>query len=265
MGGLLVRSVKTYADDRSGVFWKCREVTGEQKLVAQVKFRGLGEKDKVDYGELTGRLEQFLDKLIEHRKLWVKSLDDYIPDEPIRNGPALEKQQRELSRDLAILNPYLTLLSAGRTRIHRATGAYWDIFQSAVGHETATIKGDSINDSILQLEGAIAVAQTHATDELVRLPVREEAPASQSTRASDVKLGDTFQISGGNVNIGAHGTINVSISIADLLQTVIAGIEKDSNDPVKARSLREKLKDLLDHPLGRLLSQITVGEFLKRV
>jgi hypothetical protein len=79
----------------------------------------------MNYGDLVQRLEDFRDRLIKHRKLWGNSLEDFIPDQPVRNGAALEKQQRELSKHLTILDPYLALLSPGRTKMHRMSSNYW--------------------------------------------------------------------------------------------------------------------------------------------
>jgi len=212
----------------------------------------------MNYGELALRLQDFRDALIEHRGLWVKSLDDIIPDEPIRNGAALERQQRALARQIAILDPYLSLLSPGRTMERPLTGNRWDIFRAAIGTDTAIIKGDSLNNSILQLEEMITIAQTHAESDVVRIPDREERKNAKSSHL--------INVSGGNVNIGDHGTINVNISVADFLKSAIAEIERTtSKDSAQVQTLRERLKAQLDHPLGKLLAKIAVGEVLKHV
>jgi hypothetical protein len=211
----------------------------------------------MNYGELAQRLQDFRDTLIEHRELWAKSLDDIIPDEPVRNGAALERQQRVLARQIAILDPYLALLSPGRMMEHRLSGNRWDIFRAATGTATAIIKGDSLSNSILQLEGMIAIAQTHAVNDAVQIPDREER--------GKPKPSHSIHVSGGNVNIGDLGTINVNVSVADFLKTAIAEIEGTSKNSEQVQTLREKLKALLDHPLGRLLAKIGVGEVLKHL
>jgi hypothetical protein len=57
----------------------------------------------------------------------------------------------------------------------------------------------------------------------------------------------------------------LNVGVADFLKTAIAEIEGTSKNSEQVQTLREKLKALLDHPLGRLLAKIGVGEVLKHL
>ncbi len=132
------------------------------------------------------------------------------------------------------------MLSAGRIKLHRMSGNYWDIFQEAVGTNTAIIKGDSINDSILQLEGMIAVTETEDPNTIVEVDLHSDSSAERDARRA-----------------------TMGISVADLLSAAVGEIAKKSTEPAQVHTLRDRLRAILEHPLGRLLGQIAVGEVLK--
>jgi hypothetical protein len=48
--------------------------------------------ESIRVSELLTALDEFRGKLIEHRELWGKSLNDVIPDFPVRSQKALEEQ-----------------------------------------------------------------------------------------------------------------------------------------------------------------------------
>jgi hypothetical protein len=216
------------------------------------------------YGQLRQRLEEFRDKLIEHRELFAHSVNDIIPTHPIRNGRQLEAQERELHRLLAVVDPYLSEMSPGRIKVHRASGNSWDIYREAVGNQIAIVKGPSLNDSILQLEEIIAVTETHGDVEEIALPRKK--PEEQGAKSSAAHSGHSISISGGQVNFGDKGTININVTVSDVLKTAIAQIERrERPDPKELKSFRERLGAVLNHPLGKILSQIGVGEVLKHL
>jgi hypothetical protein len=216
------------------------------------------------YGQLRLRLEEFRDKLIEHRELFARSVNDIIPTHPIRNGRQLETQERELHRLLAVVDPYLTELSPGRIRVHRASGNSWDIYREAVGNQIAIIKGPSLNDSILQLEEIIAVTESHGDDQEIALPAKKTEQQGAGSPAA--RSGHSISISGGQVNFGDKGTININVTVSDVLKTAIAEIEKREHaDPKELKGFRERVAAVLSHPLGKVLSQIGIGEVLKHL
>jgi hypothetical protein len=106
--------------------------------------------------DLSIRLKEFRDLLREHYALWSRSLDERIPDQPIRNIERLEGQQRRLHQLFYVLNGYLDRFTLGRQMHHPATGLIWDVYRGAIGNHTASIKGDSIRNALLELEGIIS-------------------------------------------------------------------------------------------------------------
>jgi hypothetical protein len=212
------------------------------------------------YRELEDQLRKFRDGLTEHRDLYSKSLDASIPDYPIRNGEKLNKQEVALTRQLYLLEPFLQRLAKQRIRLHRATGMSWDIFKVAVGNDAAIIKGSSLNDAIRELEGVLAVVENEPGDaEIPTAKAEVPAPVPRSTTTGDI------HISGGNVTI-AGGTINVNeINLADFIRASIPLVDEKAGSPEQASKVKNLLSRMIDGPLGRVLTQIVVGEVLKHV
>ncbi|MGH7412309.1 MAG: hypothetical protein ACREJ6_14785, partial [Candidatus Methylomirabilis sp.] len=117
--------------------------------------------------ELVSLIEEFRDLLQEHFSLWCASLSSSIPDKPVRNHDELERQQRALFRLFYVLDPYLTRFSKGRFMHTPATGVRWDIYRSAIGNDTAPIKGPSAKNALLELEGILALLARKDSDELI--------------------------------------------------------------------------------------------------
>lgn len=120
-----------------------------------------------------------------------------------------------------------------RTRYHPATRTHWDIFKTAVGNEPAIIKGSSLSDAILELEGVIAVVEREPADRGFRsaAPPSDVQPTSSKTTSS----GD-IQISGGYVTI-AGATINVNaINLADFIRDSLAVIDEKAESPDQKRA-----------------------------
>lgn len=122
--------------------------------------------------ELLERLKLFKSKLEIHRELYKKSLappDEHlgtIADYPVENIEELESQRRELNKLFAILEPYITKYSIRRIREHPATGMTWDIYTEAIGNSGVQIKGDSLNNAIMDLEAIIAKVEFEAKEEI---------------------------------------------------------------------------------------------------
>ncbi|MEM3473712.1 MAG: nucleotide-binding protein [Nitrososphaeria archaeon] len=115
--------------------------------------------------ELIKLIELFKDLLEKHRELWKNSLSPTIPDYPERNIDELENQQKELYKLFYQIDGYLYRYSRGRIMYHPATGSKWDIYRSAIGDDVAQIKGRSLREAILDLEGILAVLKTKDPEE----------------------------------------------------------------------------------------------------
>ncbi len=107
--------------------------------------------------QLAEKLEEFKRLLEEHKRLWGGSLDETLPDHPIRNREQLQDQQKQLSKLFYTLDRTLTSYSRGRIMVYSAAGAKWDIYRAAIGNDIAQIKGPSLENAVLELEGIIAL------------------------------------------------------------------------------------------------------------
>jgi hypothetical protein len=106
----------------------------------------------VRVGELKAELEVFRTRLTEHFTLWCDSLSQPIPDFPVRNIQALAEQSSWLARTLGKLRPFIDRFASATNLVLPATGAQWDIFDSAVGNDVCQRKGPSLERSIQQLD-----------------------------------------------------------------------------------------------------------------
>ncbi|MBN1254554.1 MAG: nucleotide-binding protein [Deltaproteobacteria bacterium] len=108
---------------------------------------------------LLKKIKEFKDRLNEHFELWGNSLNNTIPDYPIRNSAKLKEQQIQLFRLYYQLDEYLTKFSKCRLMRHPATGIEWDVYQSSIGNDVAQIKGPSLSNALLELEGIIGILE----------------------------------------------------------------------------------------------------------
>lgn len=127
--------------------------------------------------ELAQALEEFQRKLIEHQDLWGDSLDQPIPDYPVRNIDELEEQSRWLSRRVGALRPYIERFDDNWVMYHPATGTRWNALDSAAGLDSvAQVKGPSIDSTIQKLDQIIGRLQSMEpeddTPEGVNQPIR---------------------------------------------------------------------------------------------
>ncbi|WP_375779056.1 TIGR02391 family protein [Bradyrhizobium sp. ma5] len=102
--------------------------------------------------ELLAALDEFRSKLTEHRELWSKSLNNIVPDFPIRNQKELEEQSHWLTRRLGALRPYIERFDSNWIMQHPATGSLWDGLDAASGLSSVSqIKGPSLRSTIEKL------------------------------------------------------------------------------------------------------------------
>jgi uncharacterized protein (TIGR02391 family) len=103
-------------------------------------------------GELLATLDEFRTKLIEHQKLWAKSLNSTIPSFPEKNRKDLEDQCHWLTRRLGALRPYIERFDSAWLMTHPATGVRWDALDAATGlSSVAQAKGPSLQSAIEKL------------------------------------------------------------------------------------------------------------------
>jgi len=108
---------------------------------------------------LLQKIKKFKDLLNEHSELWSKSLNNTIPDYPIKNNEKLKEQQIQLFRLYYPIDEYLTIFSKGRLMRHPMTGIEWDVYRSSIGNDVAQIKGPSLSNALLELEGIIGILE----------------------------------------------------------------------------------------------------------
>jgi uncharacterized protein (TIGR02391 family) len=104
--------------------------------------------------ELLEALDEFYQRLTDHQRLWGESLQQPIPDYPVRNVAILREQSQWLSRKLGALQPYIERFD-DRWILEQA-GRRWDALTSAVGlDDVAIVKGSSIRAVVTKLDKII--------------------------------------------------------------------------------------------------------------
>lgn len=139
---------------------------------------------------LLAKIEDFQNRLIEHKKLWGESLDDTIPDYPIRNHKKLEGQSRVLGRLLGELRPQLETFRDSWMMENKAAGVAWDALDAAVGlSDVAQIKGPSLTNVVQALDQIIGRLQAMNPETQIEAqeipPTPKEKPLVFISYASD--------------------------------------------------------------------------------
>lgn len=109
-------------------------------------------------GELASRIEKFHAELSKHFDLWQQSLEQPLPDQPVRNITKLSQQCGSLSRQLGVLRPYIVRLGLP-TAMGTGYGAEWEAYNSAVSNDIAVRKGPSIDAILPQLQQALGMLE----------------------------------------------------------------------------------------------------------
>lgn len=119
--------------------------------------------------ELLDKIKEFKNLLKEHYDLWGKSLDKTIPDYPLRNTDKLKEQQIKLFKLFYQIDKFLTKFSKGRMMYHPTAGIRWEIYSSSIGNDVAQIKGPSLQNALLELEGIIAILEEKDPEEEISI------------------------------------------------------------------------------------------------
>jgi uncharacterized protein (TIGR02391 family) len=137
--------------------------------------------------ELLTALDDFRQKLIEHRDLWGKSLSQPIPDYPVRNQKELEAQSHLLTRRLGALRSYIERFDNEWLMIHPATGVHWDSLDASVSlNQVAQAKGPSIRSTIEKLNTIAGKLET--LDQADDIPADRNAPLKSGLPPDHIML-----------------------------------------------------------------------------
>ncbi len=190
--------------------------------------------------ELVQRIQRFHDDLQTHYELWGESLEQPLPDYPVKNVSILREQIGRLARQLGTLKPYFSAL--GLSTIMGTAYAQWDAYDSAVSNDVAARKGDSIEAILPQLEqasGRLESLDPELEFELRQEPKRQLAP-QHVTNIYNVQ--------------GAHARVNVqsedhSVNVSTLSeQQVFSGLRQaiiqGTLDEAERATILERLDSL---------------------
>ncbi|MDO3617124.1 TIGR02391 family protein [Ralstonia pseudosolanacearum] len=140
--------------------------------------------DSMRVGQFLQALDEFREKLIEHRKLWGDSLSQPIPSYPVRNTDELEKQSQWLTRRLGALRPYLDRFDNQWIMHHQATGSTWDGLDASVGLSAVSqIKGPSLRATVEKLNTIAGRLEAMDQDDIIpadrAVPMKSGMPADR--------------------------------------------------------------------------------------
>lgn len=124
---------------------------------------------------LLSALDEFRGRLIEHRDLWGKSLDQSMPNHPVRNRAELETQSHWLTRRLGALRSYIERFDSQWLMSHPASGVRWDVLDASVGlNQVAQIKGPALRSVIEKLNTIAGKLETLDQDD--EIPADQDMP-----------------------------------------------------------------------------------------
>lgn len=149
--------------------------------------------DSMRVAVLLQALDEFREKLVEHRELWGGSLSQPIPSYPVRNIPELEKQSHWLTRRLGALRPYMERFDAEWIMRHPATGSVWDALDAAVGLSSVSqIKGPSIRTVVEKLNTIAGRLEVLDQDDVV--PANRAVPLKSGLPPDRIMLAYLTQL-----------------------------------------------------------------------
>ena len=186
--------------------------------------------------ELASRVQKFHDDLESHFALWSQSLQQPIPDYPVRNVEKLREQTNSLARQLGTLRAYIERFM--QSTIMTVMGQRWDAYDCAVSNDVSVRKGPSIEAVLPQLQQMLGRLESMSQDEEIPL----ESKGSQGRP--------------GTVNIynlhGSHSRVNIqsndrSVNVSSITeQQVFSGIREAVGQGVSDANERKVILEKLD-------------------
>jgi len=128
---------------------------------------------------LKTQLESFRSQVVQYRSLWGDSLEEPLPDYPVKNFEALEELSDTLLRQLGRLRPYLEALHGAWTL--EAYGRSWNVLDHAFGNHAASLKGPSLNAVIDGVQILLGRLDDYA-------PEAEFRTGAVTTKSADIEL-----------------------------------------------------------------------------
>lgn len=125
--------------------------------------------------ELLTAIDEFREKLTEHREVWGKSLDRTIPSYAERNHEQLEAQSHWLTRRLGALRSYIERFDNEWLMVHPATGVRWNALDASVSlNQIAQAKGPALRSTIEKLNTIAGKLETLDQDD--EIPANRTEP-----------------------------------------------------------------------------------------
>jgi hypothetical protein len=182
-------------------------------------------------------MQKFHDDLEAHFDLWSHSLQQPIPDYPVRNIQQLREQMAGLARQLGSLRPYIDRFS--QSTVMGVMGETWDIYESAVSNDVSARKGHSIEAALPQLQQILGRLESMNHD--------EEISAEQSGRGK----GRPEMVNIYNLH-GSHSRVNIrsednSVNVSSITERqVFSGIRDAVNQQVSEANDRKAILEKLE-------------------
>jgi len=139
-------------------------------------------------GDLLSRIDEFRDRLVEHKKLWMQSREMGGKSQYANARAVLEEQSGWLTRNLGSLRSYIVRFDGEWMMVHPGTGVRWDALASATGlRDDAIIKAPSLNAVIEKLNVIAGKLETLDPDD--RVPANPTEPMRAGQTADRLMLG----------------------------------------------------------------------------
>lgn len=208
-----------------------------QELDEQVVRSHEARRANLKVRELTSRVQQFHDDLETHFRLWCQSLQQPIPDYPVRNIETLREQTNSLARQLGTLLPYIERFTSSKTMT--VMGQRWDAYDSAVGNDVSVRKGPSIEAVLPQLQQMLGRLELMNPDEEILL----ESAKGSHEKPQTVNIYNLH---------GSHSRVNIqsedrSVNVSSITeQQLFSGIREAVTQGVSEVKDRNLILEKLD-------------------
>ena len=197
-------------------------------------------RPKMKVRDLMRRIEAFRDDLQAHYELWGESLEQPLPDYPVKNVSTLREQVSGLARQLGTLKAYLQAL--GLPTIMETAYGQWDAYDSAVSNDVAARKGSSIEAVLPQLEQALG--RLESLDPESDFESRQE----RQTRPTAQHVTNIYNLQGAHARVNVQSTdhsLNVSaITEKEVFSGLRQAVSGGVSDDAERRDILERLEAL---------------------